>query len=166
VRNTDDCKRQCGRELALNGRVNRGEPLINVVRTNKPKTLRGLSQKGKWLGVRVSSSLTVDATPPANRRDLPHSRIRAWNVVSPHVSRKGKRTVRGAERRGGMGRWRKRMPLCNGADRDPCPTRKRADFHLVFPYENAWQTDPGGKADDGSKDCWCGFPRSGGVACH
>ena len=34
--------------------VNRDELLINVVRTNKPKTLRGLSQKGTWPGVRVS----------------------------------------------------------------------------------------------------------------
>jgi hypothetical protein len=38
----------------VNGRVNRREPLINVVRTNKPKTLTGLSQKGTWHGVRAS----------------------------------------------------------------------------------------------------------------
>jgi hypothetical protein len=29
------------------------------------------------------------------------------------------------------------------------PTRKRADFHEVFPHEIAWQTDQGDKADDG-----------------
>lgn len=45
------------------------------------------------------------------------------------------------------------------------PTRKRADFHRVFPDESAWQTDTGGKADDGSHDCWCSFPRIGGLAC-
>jgi hypothetical protein len=38
----------------VNGRVNRREPLINVVRTTKPKTLRGLSQNGTWPGVRAS----------------------------------------------------------------------------------------------------------------
>jgi len=54
VRNKDDCQRHGGRELAWNGRVKSGEPLINVVRTNKPKALRGLSQNGMWRGVRVS----------------------------------------------------------------------------------------------------------------
>ena len=54
MRNKDDCERHGGRELAWNGRVNRCEPLINVVRTNKPKTLTGLSQEGMWLGVRGS----------------------------------------------------------------------------------------------------------------
>src|SRR5712691_5630185 len=92
--------------------------------------------------------------------------IRTRNVVSPHVARKGKPTVRRADRRGGMGGWRKRTPLCNGTDRGIYPTRKRADFHLVFPYESAWQTDTGGKADDSSSFCWCSFPRSGGLACH
>src|SRR5712691_2453595 len=115
--------------------VNRGEPLINVVRTNKPKTLTGLSQNGTWLGVRVPSSLTVDATPPANRRDLTHSMIRTWNVVSPHVTRKGKRPVRGADWRGGMGGGRKRTPRCNGTDRGLCPPRKQADFPLVSRHE-------------------------------
>ena len=38
----------------MNGKVNRCEPLINVVRTNKPKTLTGLSQNGTWQGVRAS----------------------------------------------------------------------------------------------------------------
>jgi hypothetical protein len=32
-------------ELGWSGRVNRGERLINVVITNKPKALRGLDQK-------------------------------------------------------------------------------------------------------------------------
>jgi hypothetical protein len=45
VRNMEDCERQRGRELAWNGRVNKREPLINVVRTSKPKTLIGLGQK-------------------------------------------------------------------------------------------------------------------------
>jgi hypothetical protein len=39
------------------------------------------------------------------------------------------------------------------------PTRKRADFHLVFRHERTWQTVSGGKADE-SKDrpCLCGLP--------
>lgn len=54
MRNKDDCERHGGRELAWNGMVNRCEPLLNVVRTNQPKALRGWSQNGIWLGVRVS----------------------------------------------------------------------------------------------------------------
>ena len=45
VRGSDDCEHQCGRELGWDGMVNPGELLINVVRTNKPKMLTGLSQK-------------------------------------------------------------------------------------------------------------------------
>jgi hypothetical protein len=32
----------------VDGRANSGELLINVVRTDKPKALRGLNQKGTW----------------------------------------------------------------------------------------------------------------------
>ena len=117
VRNPDDCARQRGRELAWKGRVNRGEPRLNVGRPHQPKTRTGWSQNGTWLGVRVPPSLPVDVMPPANRRDLPHSMIRTWNVISPPVARKGKPPVREADRRGGRGGGRKRRPLCNGADR-------------------------------------------------
>jgi RNA-directed DNA polymerase len=52
------------------------------------------------------------------------------------------------------------------APRQHHPTRKRADFPLVCPHERMWPTGSGGKADDGSKCCRCGFPRHGGLACH
>jgi hypothetical protein len=44
------------------------------------------------------------------------------------------------------------MPPCNGADRGCVsrlhhPTRKRADFPLVFRHERPWPTDKGGHAD-------------------
>jgi len=61
--------------------VNICEPLVNVVNGNKPKvltSLRGanrLGPKGKWPGVRVSSSLTADDAPPANRRNLTHPMV-------------------------------------------------------------------------------------------
>ena len=43
--------------------VNRSEPLINVVRTNKPKDADRLEPKGTWSGViDVSRSSTVDRT--------------------------------------------------------------------------------------------------------
>lgn len=58
--NTDDCQRHGGRGLARNGKVNPGEPLLNVVRTNKPKALRGLSQKARGQEYGIPSFPTVD----------------------------------------------------------------------------------------------------------
>ena len=51
MRNMDDCERQRGQELAWNGRVNTREPLLNVVRTDKPKDAERLEPKGTWSGV-------------------------------------------------------------------------------------------------------------------
>ena len=45
VRTGCDCQHRGGRELGLNGKVNIGESLINVVITNKPKVLIGLNKK-------------------------------------------------------------------------------------------------------------------------
>jgi hypothetical protein len=61
--------------------VNTREPLRNVVNGNKPKVLTSrkranrLGPKGKWPGVRGSSSLTADDAPPANRRNLTHAMV-------------------------------------------------------------------------------------------
>lgn len=65
------------------GKVNRCESLLNVVTANKPKGLTGLNQNGKWSGVGAIKSPTVDAAPPAERRDLPQSWYLLGNVVSP-----------------------------------------------------------------------------------
>jgi hypothetical protein len=108
----------------MDGKVNICESLINAVNGNKPKVLTGalqsahrLGPKGKWPGVRVSSSLTADDAPPANRRNLTHPMVWAWNVVSPYSSRKGKQLVREADGGAGMGGWKKRRPSCNEADK-------------------------------------------------
>lgn len=52
--NRDDCQRHGGRELALDGTVNLGELLINVVRTDKLKALTSLNQKVRGEVCRVS----------------------------------------------------------------------------------------------------------------
>jgi hypothetical protein len=52
--------------------VNSGEPLLNVVRSNKPKTLIGLSQKARGPVAEVSYLSTQTKGPPAKRRDLTH----------------------------------------------------------------------------------------------
>src|SRR6266478_7145709 len=82
-------------------------------------------------------------------------------MATPYVSREGKRAARQANRRAGMGGWKKRTPSCNGmergcAPRQDHPTRKRADVHLVLHHQRAWPTSQGEKADDGSGNTdWC-----------
>ena len=74
MRNDDDYQHQGGRGPGLGGKANICEPLINVVRSNKPKVLNkvGLDQKGKWKRAREPVSLAADGTPPANRRSQTH----------------------------------------------------------------------------------------------
>ena len=52
--------------------VNKGEPLLNVVTSNKPKRLTGLNQKGKGSGTGAIKSPVADVAPPAKRRNLTH----------------------------------------------------------------------------------------------
>jgi hypothetical protein len=66
--------------------VNTGEPLINVVNRNKPKTLRGLRQKARGPAQEFSPLLAQTAAPPADRRDLQPPTVRTRNVVSPSPS--------------------------------------------------------------------------------
>jgi hypothetical protein len=58
----------------MDGMVNRGELLINVVTSNKPKTLTGLNPNGKWAGLGVFWFPNTDVDPPANRQCLTHPR--------------------------------------------------------------------------------------------
>lgn len=167
VRNKDDCERHHGRELAWTGRVNSGEPLINVGSTNQPKTLRGVSQKGRWHGVRVplfsyrrrTATGEQAGPPPVSETDPERGK--------PPRRPQGKATRKGSRIGGGVGEegesdCRSVLERIGAAG----PPRKRADFPLVFPYESAWQTDRGGKADDRSECCWGGLPRRGGLAGH
>ena len=70
--------------------ANTSELLINVVRTNKPKGLKGLTQKGMWPGGDAPVSSPADVAPPANRESLTPPLVLVRNVVSPSLSRKGK----------------------------------------------------------------------------
>ena len=94
------------------------EPLLNVVRTNKPKTLTGLSQKARGWNRCFPFRLSQTRQPPADKRLLTHSMAQKRNVVSPALSRSGQRTVRQAYGVSGRGRWKKRRLPCNGVDRD------------------------------------------------
>jgi hypothetical protein len=118
-----------------------------------------------WPGLGVDKSPSADETPPADRRSLTRSDTlgeRGKPVVPPDYS--GKRLVREADRAAGRGGGSKRMPFCNGMDRDcvpghqflqrnvmkrSClasrnkiiPPRKRADFPLVLAYVKGGETD-------------------------
>ena len=52
------------RELGSDGMANTYELLLNVVRKNKPKMLRGLSQQALWTGRGAEASPLADNTAP------------------------------------------------------------------------------------------------------
>ena len=90
ARGSGDYQHQGGWEQGWGGRVNRSEPLLNVVSLNKPKVLTvskrnyRLGPKGKGSGIGALQSPIVDGVPPVKRRNLTHSnQVLTWNVVSP-----------------------------------------------------------------------------------
>ena len=69
----------------VDGMANPGELLINVVRTSKPKALRGLNQKVRGqVGYLPSPAVTVVAT--GGEAESKPSVTHPWNVVSPSSS--------------------------------------------------------------------------------
>ena len=56
----------------VDGMANSSELLINVVRSSKPKALRGLNQKVRGQVQGPLPSPAVAAEPPANRQSLNH----------------------------------------------------------------------------------------------
>jgi hypothetical protein len=114
------CQPHGGRERGWSGRAHPGAVRGNVVSPPQPKRLRGWNHKGRGQVQGVPHALAPRA---CHRRTRPASptRSRGRNVGSPHVFRTGKRTGRGAERRGGLGGWRKRPPRWHGAERGSMP---------------------------------------------
>ena len=78
----------------VDGRANSGELLINVVRSSKPKALRGLNQKvrGQVQGPLPSPAVAVEATGE-EAEPIP-SLTHPWNVVSPSSSSRGRPSAR------------------------------------------------------------------------
>jgi hypothetical protein len=79
----------------VDGMANSGELLINVVRSNKPKTLTGLNQtvRGQVQGDLPSPVVAVGAT--GEEAEPTPSLIHRWNVVSPSSSLRGRPCARG-----------------------------------------------------------------------
>jgi hypothetical protein len=118
VRERCICQHHDGDGAGMGGMANRGERSINIVMLNKPKVLEGLSQKGNVAGTR-SPSFLVMGTPRYRwtERAQPTRVLLERNMATPYVSRQGKRAVRQARGRAGMGGWKKRRPSCSGMDR-------------------------------------------------
>ena len=80
----------------VDGMANPGELLINVVRTSKPKALRGLDQKvrGQVQGYPPSPAVAIGAT--GEEAEPKPSLIHPWNVVSPSSYPRGRPSARGS----------------------------------------------------------------------
>ena len=78
----------------VDGMANSGELPINVVRSNKPKTLTGLNQTvgGQVQGFLPSPAVAIAAT--GGEAEPKPSPIRPWNVVSPSLSLWGRSAAR------------------------------------------------------------------------
>jgi len=86
---------------------------------NKPKDT-GLEPKGMQSDNLEPCGVTRTQRLPVYRQSLSHSLSLVQNTVNPYFfcRQAGKRTVRRAEWSAGKGLWKKRMPFCNGMDRD------------------------------------------------
>ena len=96
----------------VDGRANSGELPINVVRTDKPKTLIGLNQNGTWPGAGASPFPCRRCRATGEQAEPTPSGIHPWNVISPSSSPRG----RPAARRSPMGR---RVGDEGGSERRP-----------------------------------------------
>jgi hypothetical protein len=78
----------------VDGMANSGELLINVVRSNKPKALRGLNQKVRGRVQRDLPSPVVVVRATGGEAEPTPSLIHPWNVVSPSSSSRGRPSAR------------------------------------------------------------------------
>ena len=102
----------------MDGMVNTCELLINVVTSDKPKMLRGLSQKGTGAGTGSCLYPVMDITR--------YRRIESTSPVLVNLAERGKPVSllpkgregsrKANQRRCGYGGGKKQMPPCSGAD--------------------------------------------------
>src|SRR5262245_33886004 len=94
------------------------EILINVVTTNKPKMLTGLTQRREWSQYRRSSFSCRECQGSRRKgMDLTHSGIRTKHGKPISLPASGRQPAREADGDVGTGTWKKRKLLCNGGDR-------------------------------------------------
>jgi len=102
----------------VDGMANSGELLINVVRTSKPKTLRGLNQNGTWPSAGAFPFPCRRCRATGEQAEPHPSVMHPWNVVSPSSSLWGRPSARGLP----MGR---RVEDEGGSERRPVIGRVR-----------------------------------------
>ena len=99
VRQSRICQHRGGLGARLDGKVNSGEPVINLVKHNRLKVLTSLNQNGMRQAVPLSHGNTRTTAPPGNNRTYAIVST-TRNTVSPyccHVNGK-------ANRKGSQGR--------------------------------------------------------------
>ena len=99
----------------VDGMANSGELPINVVRTDKPKTLIGLNQNGTWPGAGASPFPCRRCRATGEQAEPTPSVIHPWNVVSPSSSSREALRKVVADGTAGRGWGKKRMPSGNPA---------------------------------------------------
>ena len=78
----------------MDGMANSGELPINVVRTDKPKTLTGWNPNGTWPGAGASPFPCRRGRATGEQAEPTPSVIHPWNVVSPSSSPWGRPSAR------------------------------------------------------------------------
>jgi hypothetical protein len=118
------------------------EPVIKIVKSDKPKWLTGLSQKGKEARRSSPNCGLVDQSLPGREQVSNPTYSLRWNLETPYISH------RESEPQGepmGMREWDGTRSECRSvmgwigieSYRQHHPTRKRADVCLVLYHEEA-----------------------------
>jgi hypothetical protein len=98
--------------------ANTGERSINIVMENKPKVLKGLSQRSNVAGTRSVAFLVMGITRDRwIERASPPRVFLGRHMGTPYVSRQGKQAGRHAHGRAGMRGWQTPRPPGNGVER-------------------------------------------------
>lgn len=122
VRKGRFCQHQGGLGLGSESRVNVSEPAINSVMANMPKMLtRRHEPKGKGTSGWNRGFQPEDVAPPEKSRHLTFrvTRMERGKPVFPAKRYSpGKSTAGKVHGKAGIGTGKKRMPHCNGVDRD------------------------------------------------
>ena len=143
------CQRQRGGRVRLSDTSNTSELLQAPLNPEEPKTLTGSSQKARSRLLPSKTWSTRTSWLPVLNAGTNSFVSCKQNGISPMPRRiPAGVTARCAVEAAGKGGWKKRMPLCNGADRscNITPLRKQADFQLVVDDERTYRIFAGGNS--------------------
>jgi hypothetical protein len=119
VRSPRRCQHQGGRELGSDHMVSTSKPLQRRHEQQAEGAYR-LGPKGEWPGRGALTSPRADVAPPAygwDLRDPEAADVRTRGTPCLRPGLPGQANRKASRWSYGVGRWKKRMPSCNGADR-------------------------------------------------